>query len=335
MFIDSARISVKSGDGGNGCISFRREKYVPKGGPNGGDGGKGGNVIFKVYSSLATLIDFRYKRNYKAQNGKHGMGGDKTGKNGEDIIIKVPCGSIIKDANTGYIIADLTTDGEEFIAAKGGKGGKGNARFATSTNQTPRYAEDGQKGEEIEIDIELKLLADVGLVGFPNAGKSTLISKISAAKPKIADYPFTTLVPNLGIVRYKDFQSFVVADIPGLIEGAHLGKGLGIKFLKHIERTKALVFLIDATLIPYKENKTEDFDILYSELKGYDEKLLNKPILVCFTKVDALTEKQKKELSKVKFGSKKGSNKLPVLKISSISGENLKKLLDELWMLIN
>jgi len=224
------------------------------------------------------------------------MGGDKTGKNGEDIIIKVPCGSIIKDANTGYIIADLTTDGEEFIAAKGGKGGKGNARFATSTNQTPRYAEDGQKGEEIEIDIELKLLADVGLVGFPNAGKSTLISKISAAKPKIADYPFTTLVPNLGIVRYKDFQSFVVADIPGLIEGAHLGKGLGIKFLKHIERTKALVFLIDATLIPYKENKTEDFDILYSELKGYDEKLLNKPILVCFTKVDALTEKQKKEL---------------------------------------
>jgi len=333
MFIDSARISVKSGDGGNGCISFRREKYVPKGGPNGGDGGKGGNVIFKADNALSTLIDFRYKRNYKAQSGKHGMGGDKTGRNGDDIIIRVPCGSIIKDANTGYILADLISNGEEYIAAKGGKGGKGNSHFATPTNQTPRYAEDGQKGEELEIEIELKLLADIGLVGLPNAGKSTLISKISAAKPKIADYPFTTLVPNLGIVRYKDFQSFVVADIPGLIEGAHLGKGLGIKFLKHIERTKALLFLVDSTLIPYKEKKTEDFDILYNELKGYDEKLLEKPKMICFTKVDALTDKQKKDLSKVKFGDKKV--KIPVLKISAISGENMKKLLDELWMLIN
>jgi len=333
MFIDSARISVKSGDGGNGCISFRREKYVPKGGPNGGDGGKGGNVIFKADNSLSTLIDFRYKRNYKAQNGKHGMGGDKTGKNGDDIIIRVPCGSIFKDANTGYILADLISNGEEYIAAKGGKGGKGNSHFATATNQTPRYAEDGQKGEELEIEIELKLLADIGLVGLPNAGKSTLISKISAAKPKIADYPFTTLIPNLGIVRYKDFQSFVVADIPGLIEVAHLGKGLGLKFLKHIERTKALLFLVDSTLIPFKENKSEDFDILYNELKGYDEKLLDKPKMICFTKIDAITDKQKKELSKVKFGGKK--EKITVLKISAISGENLKKLLDELWMLIN
>jgi GTPase len=340
MFIDSARITIKSGDGGNGCISFRREKYVPKGGPNGGDGGKGGNVIFRADNSLSTLIDFRYKRAYKAQNGQHGMGGDKTGKNGADIIIKVPCGSIIKESETGYILADLIENGDEFIAAKGGKGGKGNSHFATATNQTPRFAEDGKKGEEKELEIELKLLADVGLVGLPNAGKSTLISKISAAKPKIADYPFTTLIPNLGIVRYKDFQSFVVADIPGLIEGAHTGKGLGIRFLKHIERTKVLIFLLDATLIPYKENKKEDYEVLINELSGYDAKLLEKPRIICFTKVDALTDEQKKELNKIKFsgtGKKKKDDdkKIPVLKISAISGENIKKLLDETWILIN
>ena len=342
MFIDSSRITIKSGDGGNGCISFRREKYVPKGGPNGGDGGKGGNVIFKADDSLSTLIDFRYKRIYKARNGIHGQGGDKTGKNGDDIIIRVPCGSIIKDAETGYILADLINNGEKFIAVKGGKGGKGNSHFATATNQTPRYAEDGKKGEEKLIEIELKLLADVGLVGLPNAGKSTLISKISAAKPKIADYPITTIVPNLGIVRYKDFQSFVVADIPGLIEGAHTGKGLGIRFLKHIERTKVLIFLIDSTLISYKENRTKDYEILINELAGYDKKLLEKPKIICFTKVDALTDEQKKELGKIKFESskkKKGiddkKSKTLVLKISAISGENIRKLLDETWILIN
>jgi GTPase len=339
MFIDNAKITIKSGDGGNGVVSFRREKYVPKGGPNGGDGGKGGDVIFKADNSLATLIDFRYKRIYKAQNGAHGQGGDKTGKNGQDIIIKVPCGSIIKDAESGGILADLIDNADEYIAAKGGKGGKGNSHFATATNQTPRFAEDGKKGEEHEIEIELKLLADVGLVGLPNAGKSTLISKISAAKPKIADYPFTTLVPNLGIVRYKDFQSFVVADIPGLIEGAHTGKGLGIRFLKHIERTKVLIFLIDSTLLPYKEDKTEDYKILVNELKGYDKKLLEKPKIICFTKVDALTDEQKKDLSKIKFDGrkKKGEEqgaKTHVLKISAISGENIKKLLDETWILI-
>jgi len=339
MFIDNAKITIKSGDGGNGVVSFRREKYVPKGGPNGGDGGKGGDVIFKADNSLATLIDFRYKRIYKAQNGAHGQGGDKTGKNGQDIIIKVPCGSIIKDVESGGILADLIDNADEYIAAKGGKGGKGNSHFATATNQTPRFAEDGKKGEEHEIEIELKLLADVGLVGLPNAGKSTLISKISAAKPKIADYPFTTLVPNLGIVRYKDFQSFVVADIPGLIEGAHTGKGLGIRFLKHIERTKVLIFLIDSTLLPYKEDKTEDYKILVNELKGYDKKLLEKPKIICFTKVDALTDEQKKDLSKIKFDGrkKKGEEqgaKTHVLKISAISGENIKKLLDETWILI-
>ncbi len=330
MFIDSAKIAIKSGDGGNGCVSFRREKYVPKGGPNGGDGGKGGSIVFVADHSLATLIDFRYRRIYKAQNGMHGMGGDKTGKNGADTIIRVPCGSMIKDAITGELLADLIKDGDTYIAAKGGKGGRGNTWFATATNQTPRDAEPGRPGQEYEIQIELKLLADVGLVGLPNAGKSTLISKISAAKPKIADYPFTTLQPNLGIVKYKDFQSFVVADIPGLIEGAHLGKGLGIRFLKHIERTKLLVFLIDATLIDYKAKKTEDYDILLNELKSYDVQLTKKPRIICFTKIDALTDEQKKALSKIKFS--KGKQKYTILKISAVSGENIPKLIDEIWL---
>ncbi len=330
MFIDSAKISIKSGDGGNGCVSFRREKYVPKGGPNGGDGGKGGSIIFLADNSLATLIDFRYRRIYKAQNGMHGMGGDKTGKNGADTVIKVPCGSIIKDSVTGETLADLVNSGDTFVAAKGGKGGRGNTWFATSTNQTPREAEPGQPGKELDIQIELKLLADVGLVGLPNAGKSTLISKISAAKPKIADYPFTTLQPNLGIVKYKDFQSFVVADIPGLIEGAHLGKGLGIRFLKHIERTKLLVFLIDATVLESRKKKTEDYDILSNELKSYDAQLAKKPRIICFTKIDALSEEQKKALTKIKFS--KGKQKYPVLKISAVSGENIQKLIDEIWL---
>lgn len=329
MLIDYAKIIVKSGDGGNGCISFRREKFVPKGGPNGGDGGNGGNVIFKADSSLATLIDFRYRKTYKAERGKHGMGGDKTGKTGLNILIKVPCGSTIKDSFTEEILADLVNDGDTYIAAHGGKGGRGNARFATPTNRAPRTAETGGKGEEKELIIELKLIADVGLVGLPNAGKSTLISKISAAKPKIADYPFTTLQPNLGIVRYKEYNSFVVADIPGLIEGAHLGKGLGIRFLKHIERTKILVFLVDSTVISNKENKTEDYDTLIGELRSYERSLLEKPRIICFTKIDALTEEQIKELNKIKF--RKTKVKIPVLKISSLSGKNLDKLKDLIW----
>lgn len=329
MLIDYAKIIVRSGDGGNGCISFRREKFVPKGGPNGGDGGNGGNVIFRADKSLATLIDFRYKKIYKAERGRHGMGGDKTGKTGADAVILVPCGSIIKDALSEETLADLVKHGDTFIAANGGKGGKGNAKFATPTNQAPRIAEPGGKGEEKELIIELKLIADVGLVGLPNAGKSTLISKISAAKPKIADYPFTTLQPNLGIVKYKDYSSFVVADVPGLIEGAHLGKGLGIRFLKHIERTKILVFLIDATMIFEKENKTEDYDTLIGELRSYDRSLLEKPRMICFTKIDALTDKQIKELNKIKF--KRSVNNIPVLKISSVSGTNLNKLKDLIW----
>jgi GTP-binding protein len=328
MLIDNAKIVIKSGDGGNGCVSFRREKYVPKGGPNGGDGGKGGNIIFEADNSLTTLIDFRYKRIYAAGSGKHGMGGDKTGKNGKDIVIKVPCGSIIKNAVAGKVLADLIKDKETYIAARGGKGGRGNTHFATPTNQAPRYAEPGEKGIELEIEIELKLIADVGLVGLPNAGKSTLISKISAAKPKIADYPFTTLEPNLGIVRYKEFNSFVVADIPGLIEGAHLGKGLGIRFLKHIERTKVLVFLIDSTTIEYDNKSLHDYDILINELKSYDIHLLEKPHIVCFTKIDAISEEQRNLLDK--FNIFKSKRIHPVLKISAVSGENIQKLINEI-----
>ena len=335
MLIDNAKIKVKSGDGGRGCVSFRREKYVPKGGPNGGDGGKGGNVIFKADNSLATLIDFRYKRIYKAENGTHGLGGDKTGKSGKDLIIRVPCGSIIRNAETGDILADLIENGDNYTAAYGGKGGRGNARFATSTNQAPREAEPGIKGIEIEIELELKLIADVGLVGLPNAGKSTLISKISAAKPKIADYPFTTLQPNLGIVSYKNYQSFVVADIPGLIEGAHTGKGLGIRFLKHIERTRVLVFLLDAAAVIDKENKKEDYDVLINELESFDKKLLEKPRIICFSKTDVLTDDQKKELKKIKFGKTKSIDKIQVMLISAVSGENISKLLDETWILLH
>jgi GTP-binding protein len=332
MLIDYVKILIKSGDGGNGCVSFRREKFVPRGGPNGGDGGNGGNVIFKADNSIATLLDLRYKKTYKASSGKHGLGGDKTGKTGKDVIIRVPCGSIIKDPLTGAVLEDLTKNGQTYIAAKGGKGGRGNTHFATPTNRTPRNAEPGAKGVEKEIIIELKLIADAGLVGLPNSGKSTLISKISAAKPKIADYPFTTLEPNLGIVRYKEYSSFVAADIPGLIEGAHLGKGLGIKFLKHIERTKILVFLVDSSLVFEKENKAEDYDTLVNELGSYNAVLLEKPRIICFTKIDLLTSKQKKELDKIKFG--KNKKKFTVIKISALSGENLNKLLDGMWKIL-
>jgi GTP-binding protein len=333
MLIDNVKITIISGNGGNGCVSFRREKFVPRGGPNGGDGGKGGDVIFQADNSLHTLIDFRYRKIYKAENGRHGMGGDKTGKNGKDIVVRVPCGSIIKDSETDEIIADLVQNDQMYMAAKGGKGGRGNSHFATSTNQTPRNAEPGGKGFKRELDIELKLIADVGLVGLPNSGKSTLISKISAAKPKIADYPFTTLEPNLGIVRYKDYKSFVVADIPGLIEGAHLGKGLGIRFLRHIERTKTLVFLIDSTIIQFKKNKIEDYETLLKELGGYHKKLLEKPRIICFTKIDALSESQKRDLGKIKFGKVK--QVAPILRISSVSGENISRLIDEMWYKIN
>ncbi len=323
MFIDFAQIEISSGKGGNGAVTFRREKYVPKGGPSGGDGGNGGNVIIKASSNLHTLLDFRYKKKYTAGDGEPGGSSLKDGKNGKDIIVRVPVGTIIKDSATEEILVDLDSDGNEVILARGGKGGKGNSKFATSTNQTPRFAEDGKPGENKKIILELKLIADVGLVGFPNAGKSTLISKISAARPKIADYPFTTLEPNLGIVKYKDFQSFTVADIPGIIEGASEGKGLGHQFLRHIERTRIILFLIECV----SEDLHSDFNILLKELKNYSPKLVQKKMLVSLSKSDLIDTSTEKKLSGLKF---KGIKEKPIV-FSSATGTGLNRLLDILW----
>lgn len=308
-------------------MSFRREKYVPKGGPNGGDGGKGGDVIFRATNSLSTLIDFRYNRHYRARRGEHGQGGDKTGRNGKDCLVLVPCGSIIKDEETDEVLCELLADGDEEVILKGGRGGRGNTHFKSSTNRAPRYAEDGQPGIEKIVVIELKLIADVGLVGFPNSGKSTLISKISAAKPKIADYPFTTLVPNLGIVRYREYDSFVVADIPGIIRGASEGKGLGLQFLRHIERTRVLLFMIDASAVNF-EDAFDEYFVLLGELTNYSKILLKKPRILCFTKADTLTEDGLKELKKIIAAKKTGKFKVDKIIISSVSGMNLAELKD-------
>ena len=322
MFIDQATIYIKAGKGGNGVISFRREKFIPKGGPDGGNGGNGGSIIIRADAQLTTLMDFRYKRNYKANDGEPGMGSNKTGKSADDVVIRVPAGTIIKIADTEEIIADLINDEEEFLAARGGKGGKGNAEFATSTKQAPRFATPGTAGEEKNIQLELKLLADVGLVGFPNAGKSTLIARVSAAKPKIADYPFTTLIPNLGIVRYGEYKSFVVADMPGLIEGAHEGKGLGIQFLRHIERTRVLVFLIECT----GEDPKKQYTTLVHELKSFNEAMLKKPQIIALSKVDLADEKLQKQLKKISF-----KKNVPVIAISAVAGDGIKELLDLIW----
>lgn len=321
MFIDQAKIVIESGKGGDGCLSFRREKYIPKGGPDGGDGGKGGDVIVRVDTHLATLLDFRYNRFYKAGNGGHGQGAKKTGKNGVDCIIRVPKGTIVKDSDSGEILADLVDDAQEVLIAKGGRGGRGNAKFATPTNQAPRHFEYGENGQTYNLFLELKLIADVGLVGFPNAGKSTLLSKISAAHPKIADYPFTTLAPNLGIVRYKEGESFVVADIPGLIEGAHRGKGLGIKFIKHIERTRLLAFLIDSQ----SQDILGDLDILRNELKSYDPAVLRKKYFVIITKLDLAPASFEQILGKL------FKDKFEWCLISSITGVGLETAKDLMW----
>ncbi|MBI5020356.1 MAG: GTPase ObgE [Ignavibacteriales bacterium] len=322
MFIDEATIYVKAGDGGDGMISFRREKYIPKGGPDGGNGGKGGDIILRADRQLTTLMDFRYKRRYNASDGNKGETSNRTGKSGEDTVLRVPVGTIIHDSETNDIIIDLKREGDEIVIVKGGRGGKGNAEFATSTNQAPRKATKGTPGEERNINLELKLLADVGLVGFPNAGKSTLISRISAAKPKIADYPFTTLIPNLGIVRYSEEKSFVVADMPGLIEGAHTGKGLGIEFLRHIERTSVIVFLIECT----SEDPKEQYKTLANELKSFNEKMLKKPQIVAVSKMDLANADLKKALKKLKF-----RKTIKVIHISAVTGEGLKDLIDEMW----
>jgi len=326
MFVDYAVIEVYSGKGGDGAITFRREKYVPKGGPSGGDGGRGGDVILRTNSNLHTLLDFRYKKKYKAGNGNSGGSSLKDGKNGDNVIIQVPVGTVVKDFGTEKILFDLNTDKKEIVLAKGGNGGKGNSKFATSTNQTPRFAEDGKPGEQKKVILELKLIADVGLVGFPNSGKSTLISKISSARPKIADYPFTTLEPNLGIVKYKDFKSFTVADIPGIIEGASEGKGLGLKFLRHIERTRIILFLIEVT----SENLKDDFDVLMSELRSYSPELVRKKIIVSLSKSDLIYPENIEELSLLKFKGIKDKTFI----FSSISGQGINELLDYLWQVL-
>ncbi len=316
MFVDYAEIEVRGGDGGRGCISFRREKYIPKGGPDGGDGGKGGDVILKVEQDLSTLLDFHYRRAYKAGRGKHGKGKNRTGEGGEDLVVKVPPGTIAKDKISRESLTDLISVTDFYVIAKGGRGGKGNTHFKSSTLQAPRFAQPGEKGEVRKIILELKLLADVGIVGPPNSGKSTLLARVSDARPKIAPYPFTTLKPNLGVVRLKDHKSFILADIPGLIEGAHQGKGLGLDFLRHIQRTKVLLFLLDVTA----SDLISEYDNLKNELKLYDLSLLEKPAILALNKIDLLTEKDKKRL-KLEIG-------LPLVKLSALTGEGIEKLLD-------
>lgn len=285
-FVDYAKVYVRSGDGGRGCVSFRREKYVPRGGPDGGDGGRGGHIVFEATRQLNTLLDLRYKREYRAERGQHGMGKKMHGRDGKDLLIPVPVGTVIKDAETGETLYDLSTAGAKAVVARGGRGGLGNSHFATPTRQVPRYAQPGEEGQEKSLVIELKLLADAGLIGLPNAGKSTLISTISSARPKIADYPFTTLVPNLGVVKFEDHRSFVVADIPGLIEGAHTGTGLGFQFLRHVERTSILLHLVDVSEMG-DGDPVENFEKVNRELELYSPDLAEKPQLVVGSKIDA------------------------------------------------
>lgn len=323
MFLDYAKIYVKAGQGGSGCVSFRREKFIPKGGPDGGDGGRGGSIVLRVDPNLRTLIDYKYHSRYNAKRGQHGKGSNKHGKKGMDIVLKVPPGTVVKDEETEQILADLTRSGQEFVVANGGRGGKGNARYATSTHRSPREWEVGKPGEERSVYLELKLIADVGLVGRPNAGKSTLLASISAARPKIADYPFTTLQPNLGIVKHQSMNSFVVADIPGLIEGSHEGKGLGHQFLRHIERTNIIAYLIDPT-DPEEDNPSDTFKALQQELEKHSTVLMQKPAIIVFTKKDVWPKKNL--LSKFK-------NSFPhiLLGVSAVAGAGLEDLKSCLW----
>ena len=322
QFIDYAKIFVKSGDGGRGAVSFRREKYVPRGGPDGGDGGKGGDVIIEASGQLNTLLDFKYKREFTAKNGQNGMGQKMHGKNAGDLVIHVPPGTEVKDANSGDILADLVNVGEYYTAAKGGRGGLGNSHFATPTKQAPTYAQPGENGEEHWLLLELKLLADVGLIGFPNAGKSTLISVISSARPKIADYPFTTLVPNLGVVRLSENKTCVVADIPGLIEGAHRGAGLGITFLRHIERTRIFLHLVDVSGMS-DDDPVSRYIKIRKELGAYSGDLLQKQEAVVATKIDSITDPGQLD-SLEKYCN---SNDIHLIKISSVTGHGIKALL--------
>jgi Obg family GTPase CgtA len=324
-FIDEAKIYVKAGDGGRGCVSFRREKFVPRGGPDGGNGGKGGNIIMRASESHRTLLDLKYKQHHTAKHGGHGKGSDKTGRNSSDVEIIVPVGTLVKDAESGELIADLAVDGQTSIMARGGIGGKGNAWFATSTNQAPRYAQEGMKGEERWITLELKLLADVGIIGLPNVGKSTFISKVSAAKPKIADYPFTTLVPHLGVVRYGNLETFVIADIPGLIKGAHAGMGMGTRFLRHIERTSVLLHILDISHELHSD-AWQDFETVNRELTLFSPSLKEKPQVVAINKIDLpiTRERIKKEIDIFE------RNGIKVLAFSAITGEGIDSVINEI-----
>ena len=326
MFIDEAKIRVNAGDGGNGCLAFRREKFVPRGGPSGGDGGKGGDVLMESSERHNTLVHFRFNPEYKAQRGRHGEGSNKTGQDGVDVVLKVPVGTLVYDDATGELVHDFARPDERIVIARAGRGGRGNARFATSTHQAPREHELGRPGEERVLHLELKLLADVGLVGYPNVGKSTLISRISAARPKIADYPFTTLEPNLGVVALGDPNgpdpvSFVVADIPGLIEGAHAGAGLGTQFLRHIERTRLLVHLVDVSDGSGRPDPVADFQVIVRELGSFGAALDTKPMLVAASKIDVANPEKLAQLKRYCT-----RHKLPLYPISAVTGEGIEKL---------
>ncbi|MEQ8182082.1 MAG: GTPase ObgE [Smithellaceae bacterium] len=329
-FVDEVKIYIRAGHGGAGCVSFRREKFIPRGGPDGGEGGKGGDVIFRASESHRTLLDLRYQQQFLAKNGDPGSGNNRSGKSAADLEIVVPVGTVIKDFETGEILADLPAAGQIYVAGHGGIGGKGNAHFATSTHQTPRFAQEGMPGDERWLQLELKLLADVGIIGFPNAGKSTFISRVSAARPKIADYPFTTLTPHLGVVKHLDSNSFVLADIPGLIPGAHEGHGMGIQFLKHVERTALLLHIIDIS-DESSNNALQNFKVINKELEFYNPQLLAKPQIVALNKIDLpyVREQVKKEVARFK---KKGIILHP---FSAATGEGIKEILNEIIEKLN
>ena len=324
MFIDEAKIRVRAGDGGNGCMAFRREKFVPRGGPSGGDGGKGGNVVMESSERHNTLVHFRFNPEHSAERGRHGEGSNRTGREGGDVVLKVPVGTIVYDDETGEKAFEFTKADQRFVIARGGRGGRGNARFATSVHQAPREHEAGRPGEEHTYRLELKLLADVGLVGYPNVGKSTLISRISSARPKIADYPFTTLEPNLGVVAVGDARdeiSFVVADIPGLIEGAHTGSGLGTQFLRHIERTRLLVHLVDVSDSSGRDDVSKDVEVIFGELASFGAHLEDKPMIMVASKIDVVN---KDKLAALKKYAKK--KKLKLYEISAVTGKGIEEL---------
>lgn len=326
MFVDYAKINVKAGDGGNGVVAFRREKYVPMGGPAGGDGGRGGSIVIQADEGLSTLMDFKYRRHFKGERGQHGQGKNMHGAGGQDIIIRVPAGTVIKDDASEEVIADLTNHGQTVVVARGGRGGRGNARFATAANKAPSVAENGEPGEERWIRLELKLLADIGLVGLPNAGKSTLIANVSAARPKIADYPFTTLVPNLGVVRLKNGESFVLADIPGLIAGAHQGAGLGHRFLRHIERTRVLIFVLD-TAQTESQNVLKDYYTLRDELEKFSADLAAKPYLIAANKMDLPEARQNIAALQEEFADQ-------LIMISAATGQGTEELMLKAYQLL-